>query len=275
MNPWLETAGVVFVAIAGVCLGRIFSRLHKPYWILGYYFPFLIIAILVLARFSNTVNFIQPFCWITTGRVRFVVLSLAVSMGLTVPLSRLPRKFEKLLVCIFMAGFVAWFSVLPFLAPALVKNHLSNLRTRLDSDGICRQTTLYTCGPAAAVTALGKLGLSAEEGELAVLSYSSPFIGTLPACLSSALQNRYRAAGLECRYRRFNSIDELRDSSVSLVVVKDAFLTDHCIAVLEVTDNDVIVADPVTGTKSIPREQFGKIWRFSGIVLKRNSTQNI
>ena len=164
MNPWFETAGVVFIALAGVFLGRILSRLRKPFWVLGYCFPCVIIAILVLARCSNTVNFVQPFCWITTGRVRFVVLSLTVSMGLTVPLSRLPRNFEKLLVCIFMAGFVTWFSVLPFLAPALVRDHLSNLRTRLDSDGICRQTTYYTCGPAAAVTALGKLGLSAEEG---------------------------------------------------------------------------------------------------------------
>jgi hypothetical protein len=270
MNPWFETAGVVFIALAGVFLGRIFSRLRRPFWVFGYFFPCAVIAILVLARCSNIVNFIQPFCWITTGRVRFVVLSLAVSMGLTVPLSRLPRNFEKLLVCIFMAGFVTWFSVLPFLAPALVRDRLSNLRTRLDSDGICRQTTYYTCGPAAAVTALGKLGLSAEEGEIAVLSYSSPFIGTLPACLSSALQNRYGTAGLKCKYRRFNSIDQLRDSGVTLVVVKDAFLTDHCLAVLEITDHDVTVADPVTGTKSIPREQFEKIWRFSGIVMERD-----
>lgn len=275
MNPWVETVGVVFVALFGVYLGRIFSRLSKPYWTLGYLFPCLIISILVLARCFNTMNFVQPFCWITAGRVRFVVLSLAVSMGLTVPLSRLPRNFEKLLVCIFMAGFVTWFSVFPFLAPALVRNQLSHLRTRLDSDGICRQTTYYTCGPAAAVTALGKLGLSADEGELAVLSYSSPFIGTLPACLSSALQNRYGAAGLRCKYRSFSSIDQLRDSGVTLVVVKDAFLTDHCLAVLEVTDYMVVVADPVTGTKSVPREQFEKVWRFSGIVLERDSSQSI
>ncbi len=275
MNPWFETAGVVLVAVVGVFLGRVISRFQKPCWMLGYFFPCVVIVILVLARYSNTVNFVQPFCWITTGRVRFVVLSLAVSMGLTVSLSRLPRNFEKLLVCILMGVFVTWFSVLPFLVPALVRNHLSNLRTRLDSDGICRQTTYYTCGPAAAVTALGKLGLSAEEGEIAVLSYSSPVIGTLPACLSSALQNRYGAAGLKCKYRRFNSVDQLRNSDVTLVVVKDAFLTDHCIAVLEVSDHTVIVADPVTGTKSIPREQFEEIWRFTGIVLERDSSQSI
>jgi len=144
-----------------------------------------------------------------------------------------------------------------------------------DNNGVCRQTTNYTCGPAAAVTALGKLGLRADEGELAVLSYSSPVIGTLPACLTSALQDRYSADGLRCQYRRFESIDQLRNAGVTLAVVRDAFLLDHCIAVLDVSDDAVIVADPVTGRRLIPYEQFEKIWRFCGIVLQRNLTQRI
>jgi hypothetical protein len=53
-----------------------------------------------------------------------------------------------------MVVVVVWFSVLPFLAPALVKGHLANLKTMVDSNGICFQTTDYTCGPAAAVTRL-------------------------------------------------------------------------------------------------------------------------
>jgi hypothetical protein len=209
------------------------------------------------------------------SRLRFVVLSLAVSMGLTVPLSRLPYKFEKLIVCILMAGFVIWFSVLPILVPALIKEHLSNLQTKFDEDGVCRQSTDYTCGPAAAVTALGKLGLRADEGELAVLSYSSPVVGTLPACLTSALRNRYSADGLSCQYRRFDSIDQLRNAGITLVVVRNAFLLDHCIAVLDVSDDAVIIADPVMGARLMPCEQFEKIWRFCGIVLQRNLMQRI
>jgi hypothetical protein len=275
MNPWVETTGVVLVALLGILLGRLFSRVRRPYWVLGYFLPAVLIAMLVLARFNHGLSFVWPISWVATGRIRFVILSLAVSMGLTVPLSRLPHKCEKLVVCILMAVFVTWFSVLPFLFPALIKDGLSNLRTRFDSDGICRQTTDYTCGPAAAVTALGKLGLTAEEGELAVLSYSSPVTGTLPACLSSALQNRYSADGLRCRYRRFDSIDQLRNAGVTLAVVRDAFLLDHCLAVLEVSDDAVTVADPVTGTRLMPHRQFEEIWRFSGIVLERDSVQSI
>jgi hypothetical protein len=275
MNPWVETTGVVLVALLGIFLGRLFSRVRRPYWVLGYFLPSILIAMLALARFHHGLSFVWPISWVATGRVRFVILSLAVSMGMTVPLSRLPYKCEKLIVCILMAVFVTWFSVLPFLVPALIKDDLSNLRTKFDSNGVCRQTTDYTCGPAAAVTALGKLGLTAEEGELAVLSYSSPVTGTLPACLSSALQTRYSADGLRCRYRRFDSIDQLRNAGVTLAVVRDAFLLDHCLAVLDVSDDAVTVADPVTGTRLMPHRQFEKIWRFSGIVLVRDSVRRI
>lgn len=275
MNPWLETTGVILIAVFGVIAGRIFSRFRKPYWVLGYILPGVLIVMLAMVRFNSNLYFVSPFSWIAAGRVRYVVLSLAVSMGLTVPLSRLPYKFERLIVCLLMAGFVTWFSVLPFLMPVLIKERLSNLQTKFDKNGVCRQTTDYTCGPAAAVTALGKLGLTADEGELAVLSYSSPVTGTLPACLSSALQNRYSAEGLSCRYRHFDSIAQLKNAGITLALVKEAFYMDHCLAVLEVTDEVVTVADPVTGTRLMPYEQFEKIWRFSGIVLQRNTLQNI
>jgi len=275
LNPWFETAGVVLVALFGVFLGRVFSSLRKSWWILGYFLPFSFILIMVLIRFNNELHFVRPFSWIVAGRIKFIILSFTVTMGLTVPFSRLPHKFEKILVCILMIGVVIWYSVLPFLVPALIKDHLSNIQTRLSSNGVCFQSTDYTCGPAAAVTALGKLGLSAEEGEIAVLSHTSPVAGTLPACLSSALQNRYGSAGLRCKYRRFDSIEQLKNAGLTLAMVRDSFLLDHCLAVLEVSDNTVTVADPMSGMMSIPHEQFRRIWRFSGIVLERKLPQSI
>ncbi len=275
MSPWVGIASVVLVALLGVGLGRRFSRLRNPYWLVGCSVPFALVVMLVMTRSDNGLHFVQPFSWIAVGRARFITLSFAVSMGLTVPLSRLPRRWEKVIVCFLMADFVVWFSVLPLLGPALVKQRLSNLATKFDPNGICRQTTDYTCGPAAAVTALGRLGLAAEEGELAVLSYSSPMTGTLTGCLYSALKNRYAADGLTCRYRRFDSVDQLRDAGVTLAVVREAFLMDHCLTVLEVSDDAVTVADPATGTRLMPHKQFERIWRFSGIVLARDSSQSI
>lgn len=275
MSLWVGIAGAILAALLGICIGRLLSALPNFCWAVGCFVPFLLIVMLILTRFNNSLHFVQPFSWIAVGRTRFITLAFAVSMGLSVPLSRLPYRFEKLIVCLLLAAFVAWFSVRPLLGPVLVKGRLSNLTTKFDPFGVCRQTTDYTCGPAAAVTALGRLGLTADEGELAVLSYSSPFTGTLPTCLYSALKNRYSSDGLRCLYRRFDSVDQLRNAGVTLAVVREAFLTDHCLTVLNVSDDAVTVADPATGTRLIPHSQFEKIWRFSGIVLERHPVRNI
>jgi hypothetical protein len=275
MVPYFEAAGVILISVLSIILGRVFSGLKKPYWTFGYFFPCLFIAVLVIARLDDSLCFNRPFCWFVAGRSRYVVLSFAVCMGLTVPLSRLPRRFEKILVCILMFIFVTWFSVMPFLFPVILKGKLLSKATCYDKDGICRQTTNYTCGPAAAVTALEHLGLNAREGEIAVLSQSSPVVGTLPTMLCAALEKRFSQDGLRCEYRRFDSVEQLRKTGVTLVVIKEGFLLDHCIVVLEVLENTVAVADPMTGKELIPIEQFEKIWRFSGIILERETTQSI
>ncbi len=275
MNPWLETIGIIIVVFLGILAGKVFSNLRSGWWIFGYFMALVLIAILVATRFTDSLVFMPPFCWLTAGRIKFVVLSLAVTTGLTTPLSRLPYKFEKVTICILMALILVWFSVFPFLVPAVLRGHLLNLQTVVDSEGICFQTKDYTCGPAAAVTALRKLGLTAQEGEIAVLSHTSPIIGTLPQCLCSALQNRYKAEGLKCRYLRFKSIAQLGNAGITLAVVKDAFLTDHCVAVLEVSDKAVTIADPVLGKILMSHKQFEEIWRFSGIVLQRDSAEKI
>jgi len=275
IDPWLETAGVVLVALLGVVLGRVFSRLGKSYWAFGYALPVLLIASLVMSRYATSLAFVPPFYWITASRARFVILSLAATTGLTTPLSRLPRRSEKLIVCVLMAVVVAWFSVMPFLVPALLRDKLSGLETHLDSNGVCFQSTDFTCAPAAAVTALRQLGLAAQEGEIAVLSRTSPIAGTLPGCLGKALELRYGDAGLSCRYRYFDSVAELEKAGPTLAVIKDTFMCDHCVAVLEVSGQTVTVGDPVVGRRLMSRERFEKLWRYTGLVLKMDSARSI
>ena len=272
MNPWLETLGVTLIAASGVLVGRGFSRFRGFYWTLGCFLPLVLIGLLLAARCAGPLPFAEPLRWLAMGRSKFVLLSLAVTIGLSTPISRLPYRFEKAIVCVIMVVCVAWVSVLPFLVPALLRGRLAGLDTTLDSNGICLQTTRYTCGPAAAVTALGRLGLPADEGEIAVLSRSSPLLGTLPACLSSALEHRYAAEGLNCRFRYFRSVDQLKETGVTLAVVRDAFLLDHCLVILEVSDDMVTVADPVYGKLSMSRAEFERVWKFSGIVLTRDQT---
>jgi len=161
---------------------------------------------------------------------------------------------------------------MPFLMPALLEDKLARLHTTFDDSGVCLQTTRYTCGPAAAVTALLRLGLQASEGQIAILSHASPIVGTLPACLSKTLRDLYAVDGLKCRYRNFDSIAQLGRSGITLVVIRNALLQDHCVAILGVSEEAVTVADPVTGITTMPHDEFRAIWRFSGIVLSRDLT---
>jgi predicted double-glycine peptidase len=158
--------------------------------------------------------------------------------------------------------------VLPFLLAALIRPTLAALHTRIDPDGVCLQQTAYTCGPASAVTGLGKLGLAAREGELAIWSYTSQ-TGTMPDDLVSALEGHYGKKGLAVEYRRFRSVFELKKSCPTLAVIKYSFLTDHFVTVLEATDEKVVVGDPLSGRTEYSCGDFAKKWRYTGIVLER------
>ena len=271
MNPWLETFCVILVAIAGIFAGKKASRLPNPLWSYVLIIPVLMLALLILSSCTSLLDQTRQLSFITAGRTKYVLLSFAITMGLTTPMSRLPYKIERIFVSFLMLIFVTCFAILPFLMPALVKNDLSSIETRFGEDGICYQSKKYTCGPAAAVTALKKLGLNAHEGEIAVLARTNPFSGTMLWTLYSALKNRYRDQGIQCRFRTFDSIKQLRNAGITLVSIKEATLLDHCVAVLDVSDSLVTIADPVTGMEILSHQQFAQKWHFSGIVINRNT----
>ena len=67
----------------------------------------------------------------------------------------------------------------------------------------------------------------------------------------------------------FKSIEELRSAGLTLAVVKYGFLVDHWVTVLQVTDTEVVIADPLAGLDRQSYEEFAKRWRYEGIVLHR------
>ena len=180
MNPWIETLGVTLLAVAGALLGRRSSRLPKPYWALGYFLPLCFVLGYALVGHIPSLGMIPPMSWVLTGRNKFALFGFIATMLLTTPLSRLPRRRDRIVVIVLELAVVCQMSVWPFLAPAFNRGYLSRLQTRVDADGVCHQSNDYTCGPAAAVTALRKLGFPAEEGEIAILAHTSTAIGTDP-----------------------------------------------------------------------------------------------
>lgn len=267
--PWLESAAVALLAASGALLGYWFSRLRKPYWTFGYFIPLALIVVYGIASKQPALSLEPPISWMMMGRNKFAVIGFIATMVLTTPLSRLPGKRARVYVAMLMVVIVSGMSVWPFLAPAFNRTHLSQLKTRMDADGICLQSNDYNCGPAAAVTALRKLGFPAEEGEIAILAYTSTATGTPPDILARALRERYARDGLQSEFRVFKSVDQLTDAGLTLAVIKHSFMLDHYVTVLELTDDQVVVGDPLKGKVPMAREEFEKRWRFVGVVLRR------
>jgi hypothetical protein len=271
MNLWLSAIGAMLCALTGVALGIWFSRLRHPLWLLGYFIPLGIILIYGIAIHFPSMSFTPPISWMMMGRKKFALLGFIAAMVLTTPLSRLPLKRDRIVISILMTSIIFFVSVWPFLAPAFNRRELAALQTRIGGDGICRQNTGYTCGPAAAVTALRQLGFPADEGQLAILSFTSSMTGTPPDILAEVLQKKYGKDGLLVQYRTFKNISELKNAGLTLAIVKFGFMVDHYLTVLEVTDSEVIVGDPLNGLDRISYAEFESQWRHVGIVLKRKS----
>jgi len=203
------------------------------------------------------------------GIKKFAVFGFITTMVLTTPLSRVSQRRNRLMISALMVVIVFFMSLWPFLAPMINRDQLFHLETRFDRDGICLQTTDYTCGPASAVTALKKLGLIAEEGEISILSCTSFQEGTPVDMLADGLQRKYGKDGLVVKCQAFKNIAELRQAGLTLAVIKYSFMVDHWVTVLAVTDSEVVVGDPLGGMSRLSYDEFLLKWRFIGIVLKR------
>jgi len=243
--------------------------LPKMWWLAGYLAPLAGIIIYAMASRRAELAFVPPASWMMAGRNKFAVIGLFAAVVLTIPMMKLPRRRDRNAVIVLMIAVVLGVSVWPIVAPAFNRGRMSGLATKIDDDGICRQSTEYTCGPAAAVTALRKLGFKAEEGEIAILAHTSAVNGTPPDELADALRQRYESEGLTCEYRAFKNAGELPADAITLAVIKFNWLCDHYVAVLRVNDQTVEVGDPLMGITRLMRADFEQQWRHVGVVVRK------
>ena len=269
MTLWLETVGILLIAISGIILGRWASRRSTSARIFAMSVSFAVVGLILLSRLGvlwETLPLLRP---IAASRWRFVLLAFSVTLGLTAPLTQLRSYVSRFITCLVMAFFTTILVSFPFLGPALIQSDLAASQTRIDIDGVCRQSQPFTCGPAAAVTALNRFGVEATEGALAMAAHTSPVIGTSPWDLYRTLKSDYQDEGIEYSFLHMRSIDQLPTEAVLLAVVRDAPATDHCVAVLAVNENTVTIADPMAGLVHMPRDSFHQLWRNCGILLQR------
>lgn len=269
-QAWIETLGIVCLAVMGAAAGWRCSKLRRPWWVVGYFAPLLFIVTVGLARRVLELEPIPPFAWVMAGRTEFALIALVFTLMLTTLLSRLPNRRQRVLLVILMTAVVAQSSVVPFLAPAFNYRYLESLPTTIDPQGICIQSNDYTCGPAAAVTALRRLGVEAQEGQLAIGAKTTRFTGTPNDLLCLVIRKQH---GVSCRSAYLRNVDDLKGKEPFIAVVKYAFLIDHYVTVLEVKDSTVVIGDPLVGRMEMTHGEFAAKWRYCGILFEGGSGQ--
>ncbi|MFW6158752.1 MAG: cysteine peptidase family C39 domain-containing protein [Planctomycetota bacterium] len=269
LRPTLETIGCV--ALIGAAYGgwRVVARTGSRGWAASYLVPLVVLAMLAAARWLAWLEFYPPFSWLMAGRVEFVLGGVAVAGFLAALPPRLRRGSQRFVVAAFLVLVIIRFAVLPFLLPAVLSGQFARLGRRVDPDGVCLQSTRYTCGPAAAVTALERLGVTATEGGLAAQAHTNHISGTQPDALAAAIGELHADEGVGARYRYFGSPDELRGQEPVIALIKWGLMVDHYVTVLEVTGQEVVLGDPLGGHRRMGHGAFGEIWRHTGVAVWR------
>jgi len=266
---WVDITVLMGLVGLGIVLGRSFSRLKSWLWLIGFAIPLLFLIIVGLTRYVYLLTFVPPFSWATTGRLEFFLSAWMIPMLLITPLSRLPRKPLRFLLMILMAVAVVYYAILPITIPYVLREKQKNLNSTVLPGGIVLQSTNYNCGPAAAATALRQLGVQASEGKLAILSHTNPISGSPEDLLCAAVQKGYGDQGILCERKPLRTLEELKKAGLVLAVIKYSFQQDHYVTILEVTDDEIMIADPMIGKTSLSHDEFLERWRGGGILLKR------
>jgi predicted double-glycine peptidase len=199
-------------------------------------------------------------------------------MAATVPVllgtlgGRLPRRSQRISVYVFLVVMTAYFAIVPVLAPLLGQYRLEGHPSVVDRQGVCRQTSEFSCGAAAAVTALGELGIRTDEATMAREALTGPAFGTDPVALTDAINRMFGGQGVHAEYRRIDGEQELIGHTPVIVEIHTGMLMNHYVTVLGVfpeASSPVVIGDPAGGLRKYPLGVLSQEWHGTGIFLMR------
>lgn len=136
-------------------------------------------------------------------------------------------------------------------------------------EGICRQSTDYTCAPASCVTYLKRIGIASGEREMAALCATQR--------LGSAYVNIYRGLKLKLAGYNYEVILE-RVRPEKLLEITTPFITSlyihpgvlHTVTVLETSRSGVVIAETVRGARiDVTPNDFLKRWDGLALYAKK------
>jgi hypothetical protein len=226
--------------------------------------PFVAILLVLVGHRCARAAFIPPFSWAVDADVAPLLMTPAIALLFAALALRLPAP-RRPAVWVIMGVMLLLYGLLPAALPLLVRPALGATRTHLDPQGVCRQSLPYSCGPAAAVSCLARLGVTAQEGQIGIAARTAPLVGTRGRLLAQAVRTRHPEVA--CRHRFVERLDDL--SLPAAVEVTTPWLTGHFVAVLAIGPAHVEIADPLNGYAKVPRDRFARSWTGSAVEFAR------
>ena len=271
MNYAIEILSVLLGTIASSWLAWKASKLTRRYWVTFYFVALFIVLSFALSKRFPSFEFIPPVSWLMLGWAEYFWISIAIPGVLVTTGYQLKETRPRIMLNGVMIISAFYMGLFPIICSWKDSKAVSKLETNSDKDGVCLQSTDYTCGPAAAVTALQYLNIHASEADLSVEARTSFKFGTSCDFLSDAVITLYGEKGVTCRFESYKTLEELRKELDGFLVarIKHSFLVDHFVTILQITDNHVIVADPLNGKHQYTIQKFEDIWRFCGLRILR------
>lgn len=264
----LSALACLVLGLLGGILGHWLGKRPGKSWIIGTLAAFGIMALSIPGFYSRELWFTPPFSWFILGTRKWLWLSTAFPLALCILATRASTVNLGWLLRVLSGAAVFRVGLLPAMAPLMAQESMRALKTTIGRDGVCIQSTGFTCGPAAAVTALRALGIHATESELALHFGTSSITGTPDDVAAIGLRNLYADQGLIVEHRFMRSVEEFREWPAALAVIEYSTFQDHFVAILGVTDTMVTVGDPLMGRIQMPIAEFKEKWRQVGVLLR-------
>jgi hypothetical protein len=255
---WLLFAVVLALSAACAALGAWLGGKSKRTATIAAAVGLSFLLLRLVLRFVPTLEYaLLPYDWYAVVRPwwamppGFIVLALG-PRHMSTPLSRKGvAVFAVLVGCVAVEQL--WITAR--WDPATVKG-------KVERDGVCMQTTDYTCGAASAVMLLDQVAkIRTDERDMAERSWTNALTGTDELCVCRGLRQKLEGTGREVVFEHADWPRLRALGRPAMATVAYSFMVDHWVVVLEVRDDEVVLMDPLAGRTRRPLDEFVKTWR--------------
>ncbi|MCC6321188.1 MAG: hypothetical protein IT438_07110 [Phycisphaerales bacterium] len=252
------------LALAAVAIAPRIARASRPVWIGACVVSLGAMLLWPLMRVFP-VEPIRLLGAAAVACIELTALAIPAALLFAVAARHVPRKSDgrAILALTAVAGLyflkAGWWMVSP---------GVSGLgATNVDSNGVCRQSTGYTCAASSMVTMLRARGVAAEEQEMARLSHTQVGGGATDSRVLWALERKLATTSLRPRYQRLGLDGLVAASKPCLVQLDWGYFTSHMVPVLEASAETVVIGDPLSGRREMAAAEFMRKWKGAAITV--------